>query len=67
MLRQLVDDKDFAAQWFGSYISHAKHELDATEPDPHYEADEIAEYLEEGSVLAKLGGLRTLYYQANTS
>lgn len=67
LLRTLVDDKNLAAQWFGSYISHAKHELDATEPDPHYEVDEIGEYLEEDSVLAKLGGLRTLYYQQNTA
>jgi len=67
MLRQMVDDKEFCSQWFGSYISHAKHELDATEPDPHYGEEEIAEYLEEGSVLAKLGGLRTLYYQSDAN
>ncbi|WP_337840260.1 cupin domain-containing protein [Rheinheimera sp.] len=66
MLRAMIDDKDFTSQWFGTYISHAKHELDSTEPDPHYQLDEIAEYLDEGSVLAKLGGLRTLYYQSRS-
>lgn len=65
MLRDLVDNPQMLASYFGNYISHAKHDLDATEPDPHYQADEIAEYLEEGSVLQRLGGLRCMYYQAN--
>lgn len=67
MLRELVDNPQLIASYFGSYISHAKHELDATEPDPHYQADEIAEYLEEGSVLARLGGLRCCYHQADAA
>jgi len=64
LLQGLLDDPKLLASYFGSYITHAKHELDATEPDPHYSADEIAEYLEEGSVLARLGGLRVCYIQA---
>lgn len=65
LLRGLVDNPQLLASYFGNYISHAKHELDATEPDPHYQADEIAEYLEEGSVLQRLGGLRCMYHQAD--
>ncbi len=64
LLRGMIDDPDLLARYFGSYITHAKHELDATEPDPHYHQDEIAEYLTEGSVLARLGGLRCCYIQA---
>lgn len=64
LLRGMIDDQDLLARYFGSYITHAKHELDATEPDPHYHQDEIAEYLTEGSVLARLGGLRCCYIQA---
>lgn len=63
LLQQMIDEPELLARYFGSYITHAKHELDATEPDPHYQADEIAEYLEEGSVLARLGGLRCCYIQ----
>jgi 50S ribosomal protein L16 3-hydroxylase len=63
LLQGLIDDPKLLASYFGSYITHAKHDLDATEPDPHYSADEIAEYLEEGSVLARLGGLRVCYIQ----
>lgn len=64
LLVQLVSDRNALPQWFGQYITQAKHELDQQEPDPHYQAEEIAEYLEEGSVLARLGGLRCCYYQA---
>ncbi len=63
LLQQVIDEPDLLARYFGSYITHAKHELDATEPDPHYQVDEIAEYLQEGSVLARLGGLRCCYIQ----
>jgi 50S ribosomal protein L16 3-hydroxylase len=64
LLVQLVSDRDKLPLWFGQYITQAKHELDQQEPDPHYQAEEIAEYLEEGSVLARIGGLRCCYYQA---
>ncbi len=64
LLLGLLQDPALLAKYFGSYITHAKHELDATEPDPHYHQDEIAEYLSEGSVLARLGGLRCCYIQA---
>lgn len=65
LLQQVINEPDLLARYFGSYITHAKHELDATEPDPHYQVDEIAEYLQEGSVLARLGGLRCCYIQQN--
>ncbi|MCB5226839.1 cupin domain-containing protein [Alishewanella sp. 16-MA] len=63
LLLQLISDRQLLPQWFGQYITQAKHELDQQEPDPHYQAEEIAEYLEEGSVLASIGGLRCSYYQ----
>lgn len=66
LLSTLVNDRTLLASYFGNYISHAKHELDATEPDPHYATDEIIEYLDEGSVLSRLGGLRLCYYQASS-
>jgi 50S ribosomal protein L16 3-hydroxylase len=63
LLLQLVNDTAMLPHWFGSLITRAKHELDINEPDPHYAADEIAEYLDEGSVLSRSGGLRCCYYQ----
>ncbi|MGP9800699.1 ribosomal protein uL16 3-hydroxylase [Rheinheimera sp. NSM] len=67
LLLQLVNDKALLPHWFGSLITRAKHELDINEPDPHYAADEIAEYLDEGSVLSRSGGLRCCYYQQASS
>lgn len=67
LLQQLVSDKAMLPSWFGNLITRAKHELDLNEPDPHYSADEISEYIEEGSVLSRTGGLRCCYYQANNS
>ena len=66
LMLQLVNDKQALPHWFGSLITRAKHELDLNEPDPHYGSDEIAEYLEEGSVLSRIGGLRCCYYQQDT-
>ena len=67
LLQQLVSDNTLLPHWFGSLITRAKHELDLNEPDPHYGADEIAEYLEEGSVLSRTGGLRCCYFQQSAS
>ena len=63
LLIELVSDNTTLPHWFGNLITRAKHELDLNEPDPHYGEDEIAEYLEEGSTLARIGGLRCCYYQ----
>jgi 50S ribosomal protein L16 3-hydroxylase len=65
LLTELVANKAMLPHWFGSLITRAKHELDLNEPDPHYAEDEIAEYLQEGSVLSRIGGLRCCYYQQN--
>lgn len=65
LLQQLVADNAILPHWFGSLITRAKHELDLNEPDPNYGSDEIAEYLDEGSVLSRIGGLRCCYYQQN--
>ena len=65
LMQELVDDNTMLPSWFGSLITRAKHELDLNEPDPHYSAEEIAEYIEEGSVLSRTGGLRCCYFQDN--
>lgn len=67
LMQELVDDNTMLPSWFGTLITRAKHELDLNEPDPHYSAEEIAEYIEEGSVLSRTGGLRCCYFQDNAS
>jgi len=66
-LLNLLQDDALFDRYFGSYITHAKHELDLSEPDPHYQQDEIADYLAEGSVLARAGGLRCCYIQTDAT
>lgn len=67
LMQHVVADDQLISEWFGSYITQPKHELDQQVPDPHYQPDDIAEYLEEGSVLARLGGLRCSYYQPHST
>ena len=67
LMQAMLSDDDLISHWFGSYISQAKRELDLQEPEPHYQAEEIAEYLEEGSVLGRLGGLRCCYQQLDAN
>ena len=66
LMLSLVSDESQIPHWFGEMITRAKHELDVNEPDPHYGSDEIEEYLQEGSVLSRIGGLRCCYYQQNS-
>lgn len=63
LVEKLTSDPALLPQWFGNFITQPKHELNLTEPEPHYSPEEIQEYLDEGSVLARLGGLRTSYYR----
>lgn len=67
MVQQLVSDNRLLPEWFGQFITQPKHELDLNEPDPHYQVTEIQEYLEEGSVLTRLGGLRCCYHLADNA
>lgn len=65
LMQQLLADEQMLPLWFGELITQPKHELDQNEPDPHYQMEEIEEYLQEGSVLSRLGGLRCCYFQAS--
>ncbi|CAM3836024.1 ribosomal protein uL16 3-hydroxylase [Rheinheimera salexigens] len=67
LVSAMANDDALLPHWFGEMISQAKHELDINQPDPHYTSEEIAEYIEEGSVLTRVGGLRSCYYQADNN
>ena len=60
MVIELVSQPEHFKQWFGSFISTPRHELDvAPEPDD-YRVEEIVDALKEGQVLTRLSGLRVL-------
>lgn len=67
LVSDMANDQALLPHWFGEMISQAKHELDINQPDPHYTTEEIAEYIAEGSVLTRVGGLRCCYYQADAN
>jgi len=56
MIRQPNDFK----QWFGSFASTPRHELDVAPAEPPFTPEEVAEALEDGEILRRLNGLRVL-------
>ncbi|MDF7679207.1 cupin domain-containing protein [Enterobacteriaceae bacterium ESL0689] len=56
MIRQPEDFK----QWFGSFITTPRHELDIAPADPPFTEAEIIDALKSGEKLVRLSGLRVL-------
>ncbi|BBQ85103.1 MULTISPECIES: ribosomal protein uL16 3-hydroxylase [Enterobacteriaceae] len=56
MIRQPNDFK----QWFGSFVTTPRHELDIAPAEPAYTPEEVATALEAGETLRRLNGLRVL-------
>lgn len=56
MIRQPDDFK----QWFGSFASTPRHELDIAPAEPPFVPEEVAAALEDGETLRRLNGLRVL-------
>lgn len=60
MMIAMINDPAHFNQWFGSFITTPRHELDvAPEPDD-YTPQEIVDALKEGQKLTRLNGLRAL-------
>lgn len=60
MMHDLLAQPEAFNQWFGSFITTPRHELDIAAAEPPYEASEVATALRHGEVLIRLGGLRVL-------
>ena len=57
MIRQPEDFK----QWFGSFVTTPRHELDIAPAEPAYEEEEVVDALLGGEKLSRLSGLRVLH------
>ncbi len=57
MIRQPEDFK----QWFGSFVTTPRHELDIAPAEPAYEEAEVVDALLGGEKLSRLSGLRVLH------
>ena len=60
MMIDMIRQPDDFKQWFGSFISTPRHELDLAPAEPPYEPEEVAAALEDGETLRRLNGLRVL-------
>ncbi|MGL5103387.1 MAG: JmjC domain-containing protein [Plesiomonas sp.] len=61
MMLDLLSDKTHFNNWFGSFISQSRHELDLVEAEPEFTPDDLYEMLQSGLTLQRLGGLRAFY------
>ncbi len=61
MMIEMINDPVHFKQWFGSFITTPRHELDVSPEPDDYGAEEIVEALQEGQVLTRLSGLRVLH------
>ncbi|WP_406667536.1 JmjC domain-containing protein [Gallaecimonas sp. GXIMD1310] len=60
-LSRCLDDDATLQQFFGRYLSEAKHELDLAPCEPPYSQNDIAALLADNAPLVRLGGVRALY------
>lgn len=60
MMIGLIQQPEAFNQWFGSFITTPRHELDIAAAEPPYSASEVANALREGETLIRLSGLRVL-------
>jgi len=56
----MISRPDDFTQWFGSFISTPRHELDIAAAEPPYTPEEVLDALQGGETLTRLSGLRVL-------
>ncbi|MWL73498.1 cupin domain-containing protein, partial [Escherichia coli] len=60
MMIEMISRPDDFTQWFGSFISTPRHELDIAAAEPPYTPEEVLDALQGGETLTRLSGLRVL-------
>ena len=60
MMIDMISKPDDFTQWFGSFISTPRHELDIAPAEPEYTPEEVLDALTGGETLTRLSGLRVL-------
>ncbi|CAA2930290.1 50S ribosomal protein L16 arginine hydroxylase [Arsenophonus endosymbiont of Bemisia tabaci Q2] len=59
-MNQLITKPHIFNNWFGTFISQSRYELDIAPPEPSYTVEQVVQLLCQGNTLYKLNGLRTL-------
>lgn len=65
MMMTLINDEDAKARWIGEQLSVSRHELDIMPADPLWVSDELNQFMDDGLVMEKVSGLKTLYHEDN--
>jgi len=60
MMIEMIQQPETFKQWFGSFVTTPRHELDIAPAEPPYAQDEVLDALLEGECLTRLSGLRVL-------
>lgn len=60
MMIDMIQQPDDFKQWFGSFITTPRHELDIAPADPPFTEEEVVDALKNGEKLVRLSGLRVL-------
>jgi 50S ribosomal protein L16 3-hydroxylase len=60
MMIEMIQQPETFKQWFGSFVTTPRHELDIAPAEPPYEQDEVLDALLGGECLSRLSGLRVL-------
>ncbi|MBT1445816.1 cupin domain-containing protein [Shewanella sp. JM162201] len=66
LIRELCDDGDTVAKLLGKLLSQNRFELDVQE-DESLDADELADALDDGALLRRIGGLKVLRMQGDSA
>ena len=65
MMRELLDQPEQLKSWLGTYLTQNRHDLDVPDETDEWQVEDVINELQQGSVLKRLGGLRTSYYPDN--
>ncbi len=65
MLMRLLNDENAKRHWLGEQLSQSRHELNLMEADPLWTQEELIQFIQEGMILEKVYGLKTLYHENN--
>ena len=60
-LKEVINDDQKLADFFGQHFSQAKHELDLEPLEDDFSTDELLEVLQNDQQLIRIGGLRSVY------
>ncbi len=63
MMLNTLSDEQSLKQFIGQYLTHSRHHLNIIKESDEWTTQELLDYLQSGSALIKVAGLRAFYHQ----